>query len=284
MKTFSTLVSLAAVFALGACADLNLGTGAFTADDDIATAKSAQASDPFAEALRKDYLTFAEYERDVEYDWRDSGFHAAKAVQASGGTAPEISPISRWQLPETAVGRFEAGMRRLETAFADGGRGANPAAASKAQTFFECWAEEQEENHQEDRIAYCWSGFEAAMAELEKSEIAEPVAQDYLVFFDFDSTAIRSDSALILDRVMEAFRTLGASRMTLTGHTDRAGSSEYNQQLSVNRAIAVENYLTNNSVSSTALTTAGRGESDPRVATPDGVREQENRRVEINIQ
>ena len=105
-----------------------------------------------------------------------------------------------------------------------------------------------------------------------------------MVFFDFDSTAIRSDSALILDRVMEAFRTLGASRMTLTGHTDRAGSSEYNQQLSVNRAIAVENYLTNNSVSSTALTTAGRGESDPRVATPDGVREQENRRVEINIQ
>ena len=58
MKTFSTLVSLAAVFALGACADLNLGTGAFTADDDIVAAKSMQASDPFAEALRKDYLTF----------------------------------------------------------------------------------------------------------------------------------------------------------------------------------------------------------------------------------
>ena len=122
------------------------------------------------------------------------------------------------------------------------------------------------------------------MAELEKSEIAEPLARDYLVLFDFDSTAIRSDSALILDRVVEAYRSLGASRMSLTGHTDRAGSNDYNQALSVSRAIAVENYLTGLSVSSSGLTTAGRGESDPRVATPDGVREQENRRVEINIQ
>jgi OOP family OmpA-OmpF porin len=284
MKTFSTLVSLAAAVALSACADLNIGTGAFTADDDIAAAKSMQASDAFPEALRKDYLTFAEYERDVEYDWRDSGFHAAKALQAGGGTAPEISPISRWNLPASAVGRFEGGVRRLEAAFADGGREANPAAASKAQTFFECWAEEQEENHQEDRIAYCWSGFEAAMAELEASEIAEPVARDYLVFFDFDSTSIRNDSALILDRVIQAFKSLGASQMSLTGHTDRAGASDYNQALSVSRAIAVENYLTNLSVSSSALTASGRGESDPRVATPDGVREQENRRVEINIQ
>ncbi|MCR9178125.1 MAG: OmpA family protein [Alphaproteobacteria bacterium] len=284
MKAFSTLVSLAAVVALSACADLNLGTGAFTADDDIAAAKSAQASGPFAEALRKDYLTFAEYERDVEYDWRDSGFHAAKAVQASGGTAPEISPISRWQLPETAVGRFESGMRRLEAAFADGGRESNPAAASKAQTFFECWAEEQEENHQEARIAYCWSGFEAAMAELEASEIAEPLARDYLVFFDFDSTSIRSDTAQILNQVIEAFKALNASGMTLTGHTDRAGSSDYNQALSVGRAISVEDYLTNQGIPASDLTTAGRGESDPRVSTPDGVREQENRRVEINIQ
>ena len=122
------------------------------------------------------------------------------------------------------------------------------------------------------------------MAELEKSEIAEQLARDYLVFFDFDSTAISSDSALILDRVVEAYRSLGASRMSLTGHTDRAGSNDYNQALSVSRAIAVENYLTGLSVSSSGLTTAGRGESDPRVATPDGVREQENRRVEINIQ
>lgn len=283
MKRFFPAVGFAALFALSACADLNIGTGAFTADGDIAAARSVQAADPFAEALRTDYLTFAEYERDVEYDWRDSGFHAAKALAAGSGSVPEVSPMSRWQLPASAVERFESGSAMLASVFEAGARTSNPEAASRAQTFFECWAEEQEENWQQDRIDYCWSGFEAAIAELQVAEVAEPPASDYLVFFDFDQTAIRNDSALILDRVIEAFSALGASGMSLTGHTDRAGANAYNQSLSESRALAVRDYLVSKGVPAGDMTTAGKGESDPRVPTPDGVREQENRRVEINI-
>jgi len=296
----ATFVGVGALLALTGCAEMNLGSGAFTADRDIARAEGTSASNAFNEALRQDYLSFAKYERDVEYDWRDAGFHGAKAVQAANNETPEISPSEHWMLPAGTEGRFKDGLASLQAAFADGAREKQPTLASRAQTFFECWAEEQEENWQTDRIAYCWSSFESTMAALQEAlkpkpeaaqpapapkpaAVAEPPASDYLVFFDFDRTEIRSDSAGILDRVVEAYQALKGQVVTLIGHADRAGPSTYNQGLSVRRAVAVRDYLVDQGIRATAITTDGRGEDDPRVPTPDGVREQENRRVEIHI-
>ena len=107
-------------------------------------------------------------------------------------------------------------------------------------------------------------------------------ARDYLVFFDFDKTDIRADSASILDRVMQAIGELGSSSVTLVGHADRAGPSDYNQGLSERRAAAVRNYLLGKGTTA-GISPSGQGEEDPRVATPDGMQEQENRRVEIRI-
>ena len=60
------------------------------------------------------------------------------------------------------------------------------------------------------------------------------------------------------------------------------GPAEYNQTLSVNRALSVNDFLTGKGVSG-SLAISGKGEADPRVPTPDEVMEQENRRVEIRI-
>jgi len=46
----------------------------------------------------------------------------------------------------------------------------------------------------------------------------------------------------------------------------------------------VRDYLSRQGVPGNAISATGRGEADPRVPTPDGVREQENRRVEIRLQ
>lgn len=300
----AAMIGASAVVALAGCAGTNLGGGAFTADGDIAATKATIAKNAFNNALREDYLSFAEYERNVEYDWRDAGFHAAKAKQAAGDKTPDLSPLEHWQLPAGAVARFNKGMSDLRAAFADDGPEKAPALASRAQTFFECWAEEQEENWQTERIAYCWSGFETSLAALQKAlkpapvpaaasapaakpapaAAAEPPARDYLVFFDFDKTAIRNDSAGILDRVVDAFSKLKGKVVTLIGHADRAGSTNYNQKLSEKRAVSVRTYLEQHGIKTGTIKTSGRGESDPRVPTPDGVREQENRRVEIRLE
>ncbi len=111
---------------------------------------------------------------------------------------------------------------------------------------------------------------------------AEPPARDYLVFFDFDKTEIRPDAASILDRVAQGVFAIGSSNVTLVGHADTSGPARYNQWLSERRAFAVRQYLLGKGIAADVIT-KGRGEEDPRVDTNDGVEEQENRRVEIQI-
>jgi outer membrane protein OmpA-like peptidoglycan-associated protein len=110
----------------------------------------------------------------------------------------------------------------------------------------------------------------------------EPPARDYLVFFDFDKTEIRPDAASILDRVAKGIFSIGSSSITLIGHADTSGPAEYNRWLSEQRAFSVRNYLLGKGIAADVVA-KGRGEEDPRVATPDGIEEQENRRVEIQI-
>jgi outer membrane protein OmpA-like peptidoglycan-associated protein len=102
-----------------------------------------------------------------------------------------------------------------------------------------------------------------------------------MVFFDWDSTAITPDASQIIRDAASAAQTLGVTRIELTGHADRSGSPRYNQRLSLKRAEAVKAELIALGVSADSIATVGKGESAPLVPTPDGVREAQNRRVEI---
>jgi outer membrane protein OmpA-like peptidoglycan-associated protein len=67
----------------------------------------------------------------------------------------------------------------------------------------------------------------------------------------------------------------------LAGYADRSGSVPYNIGLSERRNASTTNYLTGKGIPATAITSKGFGEANPRVPTADGVRELQNRRVEI---
>lgn len=104
----------------------------------------------------------------------------------------------------------------------------------------------------------------------------------YIVFFDFDESAITAEAANTLDQAVTAYANCGTARVMLAGHTDRAGSVQYNIGLAERRNESVAAYLTGKGIPGSRISSAALGESQPRVATPDGVREQENRRVEVN--
>jgi outer membrane protein OmpA-like peptidoglycan-associated protein len=72
-----------------------------------------------------------------------------------------------------------------------------------------------------------------------------------------------------------------STRIEVTGHTDRAGSDAYNMALSLRRANAVKDQLVREGIAANQITVMGRGESQPLLPTADGVREPQNRRVEI---
>ena len=105
--------------------------------------------------------------------------------------------------------------------------------------------------------------------------------RSYLVFFDFDSSKLTPEAtSIVASAATDALRG-ESTRIGVTGHTDRSGTDAYNQALSVRRADTVRRQLVADGVDDTLIAVRGVGEADPLVPTADGVREPQNRRVEI---
>jgi OOP family OmpA-OmpF porin len=253
-------------------------------------------SGAFNAALQQEYIGIAQTEYD-EADYEHADLFARKSVAAGNGEMVMPEDPANWMLPADLADEFVTAARRLLAALDGNGRTKAPSDAARAQAMYDCWIQEQElrnEGHQAADIETCRKGFWDALAAVEvaiapepepepvAAPAPEPVARDYLVYFDFDKTAIRPDAASILDRVVEAIKETGSDSVSLVGHTDTMGPAQYNQTLSVNRAISVSDYLKSKGVTA-EIASSGKGEADPRVPTPDQVEEQENRNVQIRI-
>src|SRR3546814_2603350 len=93
---------------------------------------------------------------------------------------------------------------------------------------------------------------------------------------------ITPEAASTLDNAISAYnRGCTGTQVMLAGHADRSGSATYNVGLSNRRNDAVRSYLTARGISDGSIGAQGFGETRPAVATADGVRNDQNRRVEI---
>ncbi|MDH5748177.1 MAG: OmpA family protein [Rhodospirillales bacterium] len=278
-KLKNILVAAAASFALSACAGLELGK-----------VKSVQpSSTPFNNSLYKEYIALSQSEYD-EADWWDSDTFAMRANAAAAGNAPDPEAISARNLPEEKVGELTSARERLVGALTHGAERTMPEQAARAQAMFDCWMQEQEENFQPKDIAFCRSGFLAAMAELEKKPMAmpaplpmPPVPGPFMVYFDFDRAHLTAEARATIKQAADDFKNSKSKTIRLSGHTDRAGANAYNTQLSQRRVSTVANALISSGVPSTAILQSHHGEDRQRIVTNDGVREKENRRVEISL-
>jgi outer membrane protein OmpA-like peptidoglycan-associated protein/opacity protein-like surface antigen len=103
----------------------------------------------------------------------------------------------------------------------------------------------------------------------------------FIVFFEWDKSDITPEAASILDNAISNYQNCGNAQVMLAGHADRSGAASYNVGLSQRRADSVKAYFTAHSIPEGIIQTQAFGESRPRVETADGVREVQNRRVEI---
>ncbi len=108
-----------------------------------------------------------------------------------------------------------------------------------------------------------------------------PSRRVFLVFFDWDRDTITPQGSAILQQAAAAYKSGAPVQIQVTGYTDRSGSPGYNQRLSERRANNVANALGSMGVPRNQMAVSGRGENDNRVPTAPGVREPQNRRVEI---
>lgn len=249
---------------------------------------------PFTQALAKEYQTFAEFEAYEMADWIDQQYFARKGLRAASGEVVAPEELSGWNLPEGKIDELAAARSRLIGALNKGGRINHPEDAAHAQAKFDCWVEQQEENHQPEDIEECQREFEAALAKLvelveepEPQPAAQPEPQPepvtFMVFFDFDSSALNDGAMAVIGLAEDRLPDYEDGFISIVGHTDTAGPASYNSELSMRRAQAVRDALTNMGVAPGQMSIDARGESDPMIETGDGVRSPQNRRVAITI-
>jgi outer membrane protein OmpA-like peptidoglycan-associated protein len=108
-----------------------------------------------------------------------------------------------------------------------------------------------------------------------------PAARTYLVFFDWDRADLTTRAKQIVKEAADASTKVQITKIQVNGYTDLSGTAAYNQRLSVRRAQAVAAELVKDGVPRASISIEGFGESNPLVPTAKGVREPQNRRVEI---
>ncbi len=109
----------------------------------------------------------------------------------------------------------------------------------------------------------------------------EPI--EFIIYFDFDKDDLLPSEASKIDDAVA--RSLGHELdiIVLEGNTDRAGSENYNDELSVRRALTVRNALIERGIDRNKLRFDAFGENNPAVPTNDGVALRANRRTEVLI-
>jgi OmpA-OmpF porin, OOP family len=126
-----------------------------------------------------------------------------------------------------------------------------------------------------------------AMGLLASASMAQPSAEPggpWMVFFDWGKPDVRSDDQPVLDQVAAAYRAKPGAHVQLAGHTDRSGSAAVNRVTSLRRAETIRAELEKRGVPRNAIAIASFGEGQLLVPTEDGVREVQNRRVDIRIE
>ena len=124
----------------------------------------------------------------------------------------------------------------------------------------------------------------SGLVQAQSQDQAPPLGNErVIIFFAWDRPVIDGDAAARLDEIAASFSRSPGSQLELAGHADRSGPPAPNMRSGRKRAEAVQAYLAARGVPGAAMTVVSHGEWQPLIPTADGVREPQNRRVEIIV-
>ena len=131
-------------------------------------------------------------------------------------------------------------------------------------------------------------GAETAVAEASSLYTPPPAVapapsapRSYLVFFDFDKSDLTPQAVTIVGQAAANAGPAKVTQIAVTGHTDTVGSDAYNMRLSRRRAESVASQLEKDGIPASEIAIVAKGKRDLLVPTADGVKEPQNRRVQI---
>ena len=103
------------------------------------------------------------------------------------------------------------------------------------------------------------------------------------ITFDYNQSTIKKTSSAELENIIKLLIDNPKIKLSVEGHTDNAGGSAFNLKLSLNRAMAVVDYLTQKGISRTRLSAKGLGDTRPIDSNTTEQGKSNNRRTEIHI-
>ena len=110
-----------------------------------------------------------------------------------------------------------------------------------------------------------------------------PGVQRFVLQFEPGTATLTPESEAQLPSILMQARALPGGELVVVGHTDRTGSPQANDVLSLQRAQAVRNLLIAQGFQPELIEAVGRGEREPVVPTEANVDEPRNRRAEIIV-
>lgn len=114
-----------------------------------------------------------------------------------------------------------------------------------------------------------------ARKSLEELNAERPLAD---VYFDLDGAVLREDARAPLQKDAEWMRRWTSTKISVEGHCDERGSSEYNLALGERRAVAVKEYLVSLGISGDRIMAVSKGKESPFCSDANDSCWQQNRR------
>lgn len=245
-------------------------------DHEVPAIKTMEPQGPaFNQGLRVGYLAHAKTQQG-RADRDDYLLLLRKGADSAKGEFVLPERVEDFAVPDGKMEELVAARARLTAALDRGARKQAALEAARAQAAFDCWLTELDDGA---RGGECRLIFYDAIAKAERA--LGVLDESYLVFFAWDSTELTPVAERTLDGFLEALGNGRPARVVIAGHADRSGSERYNLDLSERRALAIADALAQRGIDPQSFAVEWYGETRPRVATPDGVREPQNRRVEI---
>ena len=130
-------------------------------------------------------------------------------------------------------------------------------------------------------LRFTFTDMAEPMPMVEPAPEPAPIPRQFMIFFGWDEDFLTPEAQAIVADAANYALTGGIAQIVVTGHTDTSGSASYNVGLSKRRADNTAAELVANGIEPEAIGVAWKGETEPLVPTADGVREPQNRRVEI---
>lgn len=115
--------------------------------------------------------------------------------------------------------------------------------------------------------------------------VVEKVSLKAGALFDVSKADLKPAGKSELDAMVSKIKDSNTQieQITITGHTDSSGASDFNRKLSERRAEAVKAYLVSKGLSGDRIVTKGAGDAQPVASNKTAEGRAQNRRVDIDI-